>query len=409
MIAVQTANLEPVLLWNLYHDSGKLRLATCDDVDVLPTNWRVIDELALDTHDFAIAFDGSWGYNHRARRWRFESEGMPFIAYVLDGILYLLRYGEAPFTLATGVSKVAMLRGWLPINGDYTNDHGLIVAYIKSGVMCYRNYCFQVDGTKLWEVEREVASFTGAVDSIALARLNDYRAAFLAEVAGEIHAAITARNWAGMSVPYEFISCGIQELTFDVLPLQYVDAAHVEYITAGISDIHFMQCVPIYPEVLNISNISLNNYSIRIKISHALSQDLVGLQTYFKVTDALAAEYAVLSTSAGADQTELMLHLGNFSSAENPLTVWFAYEDLPNPLSANNDGCEFELPAFMQEFTALILPPKRYTDEQITASIANVTFEPKQVYYRTMHTDEQITAGISNVSFVVTNVSGNPL
>jgi hypothetical protein len=77
-------------------------------------------------------------------------------------------------------------------------------------------------------------------------------------------------------------------------------------------------------------------------------------------------------------------------------------------LTCNNDGCEFDIPAFVQAFTANIEPPKGYATENITATI-QPTFDVTLIYYKTRHTDEQITASIASINFVVTKVGSNPL
>jgi len=371
--------------------------------------------VALSATAVAIEFDGYWDRDYATRRFNFVTEEYPWLFYVQGGVLYAKYWEDAEITLATDVVKVCAIRGWLPANGDQSNDQGLIVAYIKTdGLVYYRSYCIQVGGGKLWEVERNVAEVLTAATDLALFRTNDFRIGFLVTIGGVVYWLLTERNYAGMSVWPEQITAAITDVSFDVLPIQYQDAFEpVEQITAGINDISLLVCRPINPEVVSISN-ALNDYRILIKVNYPLSQDLTDptLKTKFSVKDSLNTTFAILSTSAGADQTELYLNMVNFSSAKNDMTVTFtsgASEGVPSALTCNNDGCEFDLASFATVFTASIEPPKVYTDEQITASIANVTFEPKQVYYRTMHTDEQITAGISNVSFVVTNVGGNPL
>lgn len=370
--------------------------------------------VALSATAVAIEFDGYWDRDYATRRFNFVTEEYPWLFYVQGGTLYAKYWEDAEITLATDVVKVCAIRGWLPANGDQSNDQGLIVAYIKTdGLVYYRSYCIQVGGGKLWEVERNVAEILTTCTDLALFRTNDFRIGFMISTGGVMYWLLTERNYAGMSVWPDLITAGITDVTFDVLPIQYIDSYADEYLNAAIGDISLLVCRPIYPEVVSISN-ELNDWRILIKVNYPLSQDLsdTSLKALFSVADSQDTAFEILSTSAGADQTELYLNMVNFSAAKNDVTVTFVggeSEGMPSALTCNNDGCEFDLESFAIAFTAEVEPPKGYATEQITASISNITFEPKQVYYRAGYAEESITASIANVSFVVTKVGGNPL
>src|SRR5690554_6876125 len=108
-------------------------------------------------------------------------------------MLYAQQWKSSPVLLAEGVSKIAAIRGWKNTY-MWNHDQGIIVAYIKSGQIYYRNYCQQPpDQPALWEIERQVDLPTPA-QNIALFRTNDYRTGFICESEGQIHWAITTRN-----------------------------------------------------------------------------------------------------------------------------------------------------------------------------------------------------------------------
>ena len=85
----------------------------------------------------------------------------------------------------------------------------------------------------IWDTERKVDELSPAQD-VALFRTNDYRTGFLAERSGEIHWAITSRNWAVMALEPHTITAGI-DVTVDLIPITYADIYHEHTITAGIT------------------------------------------------------------------------------------------------------------------------------------------------------------------------------
>ena len=188
----------------------------------------------------AMEFDGYWARDHKTRRFNFVTETLPWLFYVQGGTLKAQYWQGSPLNLATGVTKVAAIRGWLRVEGDQTSDQGLIVAYLKSdGTMWYRAYCRQNDGSRLWEVERQVTAFpAGTIDDFALFRTNDFRIGFIAEIAGQCYWALTTRNWAGMSVWPERIAARVCDLSIAVHEYRYlsVSSPH-EHLAASIADL----------------------------------------------------------------------------------------------------------------------------------------------------------------------------
>ncbi|HCP14817.1 MAG TPA: hypothetical protein DIT32_03440 [Peptococcaceae bacterium] len=167
--------------------------------DMVP--WVTEYQVATGVSSVAIEFDGYWDRDFNTRRFNFVTEETPWLFYVISGVLYA-QYGQngTPTALASDVSKVAAIRGWIPANGDQANDQGLIVAYIKTdGTMFCKPYCVQADGEKAWEIEQQITEFVGTVSNLALFRTNDFRIGFMAEIAGETWWTFSERNYAGMS------------------------------------------------------------------------------------------------------------------------------------------------------------------------------------------------------------------
>mgnify|MGYP001101237174 CR=1 FL=1 len=131
--------------------------------------------------DVAIEFNGYWERDQVSKRFNFIADPYPWIFRQNGGTLTAQYWQDSPLTLATGVGRICTLRGWIPAQAGHTQDQGLIVAYLKSGSVYYRNYCLQSDGTTyLWESERQVTELShGDYTDITLFRTNDFRVGFV--------------------------------------------------------------------------------------------------------------------------------------------------------------------------------------------------------------------------------------
>ena len=363
----------------------------------------------------AIEFNGYWERDQETRRFNFVTEDAPWIFWVDQANnLHAQVWSDknTNIELAENVIKVASIRGWVSSESGPYEDQGLIVAYIKNdGKVFYRNYCKQQDGTLNWEIERRITELPLPARNIALFRTNDFRIGFLAEVDGIIHWTLTTRNYAGMSVWPENITAGLSHFKFEVVPVQYIDTFSAENISTSINAI-FLACFPIYPSVISITN--SDEFTITIKFSHSITQGLTGLQEAFIVRDSTGTIFNTISTMRGADTTEIVLNVSNFSSARNDMSVTYnngvTGEGIPGLLTCNNQGCEFDIPSFVQAFKADIAPPEGHTSEIILVGVLP-TFVVSQVTYRdAFHrgNNHNISAGLS-YAFLVTKVGHNPL
>jgi len=163
------------------------------------SHWMLESESVGTADDVSILFDGVWERNNV--RHFLATEEYPWIFKVNLGTLTAQYWQDSPIELSTTVSKIRSIKGWVPANGDETNDQGLIIYYLKTdGNVYYRNYCIQSDGNRAWEDEREITGFTGTIVDIALFRTNDFRVGFIVQNDDDtIEYVVTERNWSGMS------------------------------------------------------------------------------------------------------------------------------------------------------------------------------------------------------------------
>lgn len=204
--AIQTVNGEPYKLWSVYKNGDKTILATCNSVDTLPAAWTIQDVIGENLLDATIVFNSE--YVWKTTRWVMYTEDTPWIFYVTStGSLMGGKHGGEFEELATGVTNVAAIRGWK--NPTFIEkDQGIIVAYVKNATIYYRSYCIQEAGNTIWETEKSLAHKAGSVTRVSLVSLNDYRIGFSVEdTSGNISWTLTHRNWAGMAVTPEKITC----------------------------------------------------------------------------------------------------------------------------------------------------------------------------------------------------------
>ncbi len=235
----------PQKIYLVYVENGVAHLAVSDYLKSIEqvNEWEYLYPIGPAT-GVAIEFDGRWQRTSPEAEvcfdspalWTLVSFGEPYIFRILPGGSLVVQQGQGPtYELApSGVTKVAALRGW---KNTYlwNHDQGLICAYIRNGDVRYRNYAQQPpDLPAIWEQERIVTELPSPAQNVALFRTNDYRVGFLCESNGEIHWAVTGRNWAVMALEPHTITAGI-DVAVDLIPITYADIYHEHTITAGIS------------------------------------------------------------------------------------------------------------------------------------------------------------------------------
>jgi len=308
--------------------------------------------------------------------------------------------------LAAGVSKVSSIRGWKNFTTG-AGDQGIVVAYIKiDGALCYRNYAMQDNKTILWETERTLSS-SGAAKNISLALTLDYRLIIIIEnTIGEIYWLVTYRNWAGMAIVPDNIVTGITDIVVDVTPLVYLDAYGNENLPAAISDISMNVAEPIYPVLVSVENLDLIETQIILKFNYPIDYDLAAVKTAFEIKDSLNTVFAITSTNAGSDNSELILNIVNFAGYSGSLFI--VYDRSVIEMNCLNQGSKFIIEAFNYEFIPEIAPPAGYVSENITFEIADIDLKVFGISYINSYDNENIDVYI-DISIVVTKVVDIPL
>jgi len=332
------------------------------------TPWTDRLTVALSATSVAIEFDGYWDRDYATRRFNFVTEEYPWLFYVQGGTLYAKYWEDAEITLATDVVKVCAIRGWLPANGDQSNDQGLIVAYIKTdGLVYYRSYCIQVGGGKLWEVERNVAQIVAATTDLALFRTNDFRVGFVVTISGTMYWLLTERNYAGMSVWPETLAASVSA-EIEMIPVTFLDGfAPDETLLAYVSVPEFELCAVDVPDPALVSATRFELNKIVLEFNQQVI-DYAGSESAFSVSfNSGAIVYGVLSVTAGETSNKIVLTIDTEVVVDANLDI--AYNAFNASLRTYvTDYCRRLIASFST--VAEGQPPIGYAEETLTAAVS---------------------------------------
>lgn len=357
-----------------------------------------------------VAFNGEW---KRYRKfYRLVTEDKPWITWVdTNGVLWVQKWGDSStkFQLSTNVLKVKMIRAWKNLVILH-QDQGIVVSYIKTnGKVYYRNYCIQEDGSESWEYEKELIGFTGVAANVNLFITTDYRMGFIIEDnTGKIHWLVTHRNWGGMASPAENINTGIKEIKMEVIPIKYHKAySDNENLSTGINDIWLNVAEPIYPKPIYAENPDESPEKILLRFSHNIDVDMNIVKNAFTIRDSRDLVFPITMTSYGVNNSEIIFNMGRFDSAFGNMTI--SYNRNVYGIDSIHQGSRFGVDSFDFIFTPILIPPARYSTENLQVGISDISIQSTQVYYKNFSSREKINTGISDISIVVTKVGSNPL
>ena len=317
-IDLQRTNVNgaPSKAFNIYIKDGICKVATKNLPSKVKEQW--VDVLTIGPATACdIAFDGRW-YRDDQYRWQLVTIGNPWLFYVTGGNLYTKQWTAEPVLLAEGVSKISAIRGWKNTY-MWNHDQGIIVAYIKSGVIYYRNYCQQPpDQPAIWEIERAIDLPTPA-QNVALFRTNDYRTGVLCESNSQMYWTITTRNWANMATEVHSLSAGI-DVSVELIDLEYSDLYLKHNLSSGIDieiAMYYGLSEYIFKSAENDGNVTIVAMTDYYYLIDASPSD-------FEIRDSANALFNVLDIEYGNTKNELIMTVDNLGfSAPDDLTLKF--------------------------------------------------------------------------------------
>lgn len=187
--------------------------------------------------DVAIEFDGTWKPSAKYEYYYLETEEFPYIFAVNDGVLTVQKWRDVStrVVLAEDVNgEISVCKGWKNLLTE-EEDQGLIIGYIRDGVVFYRALAWSTLTESLnWEIEQEVTELGDNNNTLSVIRTNDFRIGFCVEQSGVIKMALTSRCYPGMSFPPESVS------VFEQAAILYVPVKKKQgFIEPNHIDTHF--------------------------------------------------------------------------------------------------------------------------------------------------------------------------
>jgi hypothetical protein len=283
---------------------------------VLPVSkmtWTTVETIP-NVVSCAIEFDGD--FRRLGKRIEYRTDDEPMVIYTTaSGALMAGILGETPETLAnSGASNIDAVRG---ISSAYQDiDQGMVVFYIVSGTVYYRQYIGGV-----WEGQQTVSIAPANAVSIKAERLFDYRICLqVKDSAGALHEVFSkmeASGWNGA----EFVNVNISQNVVCRL-IRYVDQLFNEHITLGITQDpkRLYALSPVFVSASNIAN-GIGNYGF--KILAKFDEFVFGEEsnaTAFTITDANNVSWGSTAIEK-IDGKTLVITFPNFNNAVNPVSL----------------------------------------------------------------------------------------
>ena len=312
-------------------------------------------------------------------------------------------YELVDFTLGTGVGRICAIRGWIPAQAGHAQDQGLIVAYLKSGVAYYRNYCLQSDGvTYLWEEEREIEELPTGLTDIALFRTNDFRVGVLGrDSAGNVHMTVTMRNWAGMSLYPETGTVEVIDMSIDLIGIEFLNTQNTETGSVEVSHIFPALC-PFDYEITHEGKIT-GTHTAEIVFNHPVL--CAGTASEYSIFNGnrevqnigISGNKITLTLTAGSDPLPTVAEIdGNFTWLDSNMPILIGVDDL----------CK--VPFYNLDFTLMGDPPE-FT-ETGTVEITDISVELQAINFESAYSPTETgTVEIADITITLMDLNGDPV
>ena len=382
------------------------------------SKWTIQEALGKGI-DVSIEFEVYWVRRERAKenfedprksRFSLVTVGEPWCFVTRpDGSLEG-KQGSGSWTtlVAEGVTRIDAIGGWKGLRVPH-DDQGLVLAYIKNGVVCYRNRATQEDLSIIWEAEREIAELPSPVENISIFRTNDYRIGFIVETTDdppEVHWALTERCWSGMAVDDHYVTTSLYSTSLGVTPITYEVAQSPDHsVTTSLQSPVISVCPADTPiTTVTGKSIAVGSTTISLVFNAPILGDGAGLESAFIVSGG----WTVLSTAVGVSPEELVLVVD--SPVEMVSSFNVAYSG-GYGLRLNRGGsCRPIVDGFTIEVD--VKQPETWNAESVLASLGETSLSVVYISYEDVYhgTAEQnhVVTSLFSTSLSVTYVPDDP-
>ena len=280
----------------------------------------------------SIAYDGTMPKNDQGKV-EFVTESQPWVFWVDSGVLYARKMGTTDtITLAqancTDVSAIRAM--WSEVGGF---DFGLVVFFILSGTIYYRQY---IDG--VWMDAETVTFGPSSVTwtSIAAFRTWDYRVGIQGKTSDNVLYELFTQFMGVGKQNVEHLEITSVNADGNIIPVDYHDTAENEHINiSGIAAtgtlIYGLSSKPVSAENVDDGN---GNYGLTVKVT--LDYPVTGVAdnaAAFTITDSGGGSYACTAATVTGKIVTLMCV--DFNAAyEKTLTVTYTPGTVQSPAAA---------------------------------------------------------------------------
>lgn len=328
----------------VYIQGGEAHYATSQSPQNSIGRWKTEFAIGAASH-VSIEFDQVWRRNSSGK-YRPVTLGEPWL-FRIRGNTLLAQKGETtkPLELDNGVlTGLSTVRAWQNTVTP-TDDHGLVVLYIKGGVPHYVNYSRQEGGFSEWGSPQAIPGYTD-IERISGFRTNDYRLIVILERAGIIYTVVSARNWAGIGIPGEQLSIGIDMPKITLTDLSFLETSTIDTVSMEVNPSIDLGTIGTDNSIFTISN--PDAVTILITIDEPLfNMNLLG----FAVRDSRNRAFKIAEAIYDSVGLKLDFVMEDFNNAYGDLTVsYVASSGVTNIM-----GVPFK--AFSKTFTPVGLEP----------------------------------------------------
>lgn len=266
----------------------------------------------------SIAYDGTMPKNDQGKV-EFVTESQPWIFWVDSGVLYARKLGtEDTIILAqANCTDVSAIRGmWSEVGGF---DFGLVVFFILSGTIYYRQY---IDG--VWMDAETVAFGPSSVTwtSIAAFRTWDYRVGVQGKTSDNVLYELFTQFMGIGKQNVEHLELKSVKATGTMTEVHYADTAEDEHIEMSVSAGApygglYSTAVPTITSAYNVDNGSgdYGKQAIFVFDVHLVAAEVAAQYSTFTIVDANNVVYTASTATLQADGKTVALTFTDFNNA----------------------------------------------------------------------------------------------
>lgn len=397
----------PSLAYAICIDDGIAKIYKRDFPANLDKPWDYLWTLGA-AKDVAIEFDGVWVLETEKRWHVLETSEYPYIFWVDGSDNLYVQYWQDDTTrtqLASSVSQISSCRGWQ--SSDIPEqDQGLVIAYLKNGVIFYRAYCTQQAGDVIWEEERSIPQYSN-ISALSVFRTNDFRLGFVFEITSSMYWLLTKRTYAGQSVRAESFYSVVCDAVLSYIFINWIDSNEENESLACLNDLEEGGVIyfPVAADDLQVINLEREGTNTFIA---SFNYPLIAKRPLTPELFTMTPPYTIAGISI-IESSKLQFISNENINKTVPITITYIGNWPGNLRFVVLPTAKRIVPALTMVFPNI--PNDGYDDAPIMiAALVVGTFQYKAIYYLLRYGSMgTINASLANITFAATMVGTVPV